>query len=431
MGFTMHDELAEHLNALERDECYRVDAVLKNAAHEVTERVFFVGANGAELGPFVRKRIDRASGLGAAYRNMCRAQRSGRRFRYLPRIIECCEAGGEFVVIMEHVDGETLSDVVYRCDPSVALACDVFPRLCDAVAELHEAFDPPIIHRDLKPSNIMLSQDSLTIIDFGIARSFKEDAEEDTCRFGTRAYAPPEQFGFGQTDVRSDIYALGMLLYFCLAEKTPDAKVRKAKFRSPLVPEPFRQVIERAVSFDPEGRYASVSALKQSFADALSEFCEVDQARPASAATRSATGSLGSGQVAPSDGKGGGFARIGRALSKIPRWAGIAWDVALAVLFAALSVMCVLLTVDASLGSAQYAAAPLWLRAVSYGSLDLLIVAPILFVLSDRRPLRALFPPLERIAIERDMAVSLVVVVIGLIVFFWTGSQIPPIDSIR
>lgn len=431
MGSAMHDELAEHLNALERDECYRVDAVLKNAAHEVTERVFFVGANGSELGPFVRKRIDRASGLGAVYRNVHDAQKLGRRFRYLPRILECCEAGGEFVVIMEHVGKETLSDVVYRCDPSVALACDVFPRLCDAVAELHEAFDPPIIHRDLKPSNIMLSQDSLTIIDFGIARSFKEGAEEDTCRFGTKAYAPPEQFGFGQTDARSDVYALGMLLYFCLTERTPDARVRKVGFRSPAVPEPFRRVIERAASFDPEDRYADVAALKRSFADALLEFGEEGRPLPSSAAVCSVAEPSGNEDLAPSGAKGVGVVRIGRILSKIPLWVGVAWDVALVLLFAASSVMCISLTVDASSGSAQYAAAPLWLRAISYGSLDVLIMAPILFSLSDRRPLRAAFPSLGRMTIERDMAVSLVLVAVGLIVFFWTGSQFPSVDSMR
>ena len=139
--------------------------------------------------------------------------------------------------------GETLADIVYRNDPSISLARDVFPRLCDAVGELHEGFDVPLIHRDLKPSNIMLSRDSMTIIDLGIARAFKEESDEDTRHFGTRAYAPPEQFGFGQTDVRSDVYALGMLLYFCLTEKTPDAKARREGYASEHVPEPMRQVI--------------------------------------------------------------------------------------------------------------------------------------------------------------------------------------------
>ena len=134
----------------------------------------------------------------------------------------------------------------------------MFPKLCEAVRELHEAFDPPLIHRDLKPSNVMLTRDNLTLIDFGIARSFDEAAEQDTHHFGTRAYAPPEQFGYGQSDARTDVYALGMLLYFCLTEKTPDAKARRAGYRDAGVPEPLRAVVERAAAFDPRDRYASV-----------------------------------------------------------------------------------------------------------------------------------------------------------------------------
>ena len=137
---------------------------------------------------------------------------------------ECYTVGERRIVVMEHVRGETLAEAVYRRDPSVALAREVFPPLCDAVSELHEGFDPPLIHRDLKPSNVMLAPGGLALIDFGIARSFNEGAETDTRHLGTRAYAPPEQFGFGQTDERSDVYALGLLLYFCLTERTPDAR---------------------------------------------------------------------------------------------------------------------------------------------------------------------------------------------------------------
>lgn len=259
------DELAEHLNALKRDECYRVDSVLKESQFETTQKVFFVGANGSEQGPYIRKYIKRDAGLGSAYRRIFEAQRAGRRFQHIPRVMDCYDADDTLVVVMEYVRGETLADVVYRCDPSLPLAIDVFRRLCDAVIELHEGFDPPIIHRDLKPGNIILSHDSLTIIDFGIARAFREEADVDTVRFGTRAYAPPEQFGYRQTDVRSDVYALGMLLYFCLVEKTPDAHVREGGFFDSRIPVPVREVMLHATAFDPDDRYASVRALKQAF----------------------------------------------------------------------------------------------------------------------------------------------------------------------
>lgn len=271
MAIMQTDELAEYLNALQREECYRVDAVMKESAFETTQRVMFVGRNGAEQGPFVRKYIKRDSGLGSVYGRICEAQRNGRRFRFIPRIIDCYALGEDDVVVMEYVYGETLQDAVYRCDPSMAFAADVFPRLCDAVLELHEAFDAPIIHRDLKPTNIMISRDSLTIIDLGIARFYRDGAGEDTCRFGTRAYAPPEQFGFGQTTVRSDVYALGMLLYFCLVEKTPDAHVREKGFFDPRIPEQVRMVLVRATELDPARRFAGVRELRDAFCAAATE----------------------------------------------------------------------------------------------------------------------------------------------------------------
>ena len=275
----MSDELEEHLSSLARDECYRVDAVLKRSSFETTQRVYFVGANGSEQGPYVRKFLE-GEGLGGAYERIWRAQRAGRRFLHLPRIVECYSAGERRVVVMEHVKGETLAEAVYRRDPSVALAGEVFPSLCDAARELHEGFDPPLIHRDLKPSNVMLAPGGLALIDFGIARSFDEGAEADTRRFGTRAYAPPEQFGFGQTDERSDVYALGLLLYFCLTEQTPDTAARARGYAHELVPEPLRAVVARAAAFNPAARYGSAAELKAAFDAAMGAGC----ARGASAA---------------------------------------------------------------------------------------------------------------------------------------------------
>ena len=206
-----NDPLAAYLDALARDVCYRVDEVLKTAPHETTEVVYFVGANAAELGPFVRKRIAVDAAMGDAYGHLFQAQRDGRRFRHLPRIYDVHTTGNELVVVMEYIQGRTLRDEVYERDGSVALAAQWFPLLCDGVMELHEQFSPPLIHRDLKPTNIVVSDAGLTIIDFGIARAFREGAAGDTAHFGTRCYAPPEQFGYGQTDERSDVYALGML----------------------------------------------------------------------------------------------------------------------------------------------------------------------------------------------------------------------------
>ena len=264
-----NDRLSQYLVALEREGSYRVDAILKESPHEVTQRVFFVDESGAEQGPFIRKFIDRDSGMGTAYERIFEAQGAGRRFEHIPRIHECYQDEKSLVVVMDFVHGETLQDVVYHRDPSLQLARELFPAICDAVTELHEAFEPPLIHRDLKPSNIMLSDGTFAIIDFGIARAFRQGADADTVKFGTRAFAPPEQFGYGQTTVRSDVYALGMLLYYCLTEQIPTPQVRAAGFECEGVPARLRPVVMRATAVDASQRYASAAELKAAFLEAV------------------------------------------------------------------------------------------------------------------------------------------------------------------
>ena len=266
-----NDPQATYLEAPAPADCYRVHRVLKASAHETTEVVFFMGANDAALGPFVRKRISGEVPLGSAYGLIMEAQRAGRRFRHLPRIYDVHERDGDLVVVMEFVGGRTLRDLVYEQDASPALACAVFPALCDGAIELHEAFAPPLIHRDLKPSNIIVSDGGLTIIDFGIARSFREGAGADTTHFGTRSYAPPEQFGYGQTDVRSDVYALGMLLYYLVTERDPDAQVATAGFTEPDVPSILQPVLRRACAFDPAARFQTVRELRAAFMAAMAQ----------------------------------------------------------------------------------------------------------------------------------------------------------------
>lgn len=172
MLFMETDELQEYLNALGRSDNYRVDAVLSDAPHERTERVFYVGNNGSELGPFIRKTIATDSGQGRIYEKIFRAQHEGKRFVHMPRIFECYVADSSLVVLLEYVEGETLQDYVGERGASYELALRIFPPICDAASELHKAFDPPLIHRDLTPANIVVSPGGITIIDLSIARTF-------------------------------------------------------------------------------------------------------------------------------------------------------------------------------------------------------------------------------------------------------------------
>ncbi len=433
----MSEELSAYLEALDRDSCYRVDEVLKESPFEETQRVYFAGSSGAEQGPFVRKYIDVESGLGSIYERIWQAQQKGKRFLYLPHLIDYYSIDNKRVVIMEYLDGETLADAIYRLDPSVKFTCEVFPRICDAVSELHEQFKPPIIHRDLKPSNIMLTHDNLTIIDFGIARSYNKDAEEDTRRFGTKAYAPPEQFGFGQTDVRSDVYALGMILYFCLTETIPDAEARSHEFREKRVPEEIRLVIERAVAFDPNDRYSSARELKQAFLMATGLLLGTNEDNSTSSAIRvnkeghaDAVGPKNI--VAPSfSGKSKKdkstrtqkricrepHTHAGRLLARIPFWVGLIWDILLLLVFVFMFVTQIGTVTRNTLTESQPLASTLWAYTLLDAIVILLIIGPFMYLLTDRRPIACLIPQIARGSFARDVVICLVIWVVAFIAF--------------
>ena len=166
----------------------------------------------------------------------------------LPAVYDCHEAGGRLVV----ADGTRLRRDAAgaggaragRARGRLGLALRVFPALCEAVAELHGALGHPgSSTAHVTPSNVVCpagDPSALTLVDLGIARSYDPDADGDTAYFGTRPYAPPEQFGFGQTDVRTDAYALGMVLFFCLTGRDADrGGTRRRRFADPGVPEPL------------------------------------------------------------------------------------------------------------------------------------------------------------------------------------------------
>lgn len=290
--------LAEHLASFDRDDSYRVERVLKRSDVEATELVCFEGSGGGSLGPFVRKRIDASAQIGGAYERLFSAQRAGRRFEHLPRIVDCRRVGDELDVVMEYIEGETLEALVGRLGATPDYARGLFPALCDAVAELHAGFGEvgkapaPIIHRDLKPSNIIVSGvryaadagmtfSSLVIIDLGIARAWREGADADTAKFGTRPYAPPEQYGFGQTSVRSDVYALGALLFFCLTGVDPKPGIdmrEQCEMRG--IPASLTDVICMAMALDPAKRFASAGALGRATRAAYDLSCPVRPPAP-------------------------------------------------------------------------------------------------------------------------------------------------------
>jgi serine/threonine protein kinase len=189
----------------------------------------------------------------------------------LPTVLETFEEMGKHFLVMEFVPGRTLLNVVDAThsfiheDRIMVWARQLF----DVLHYLHSQ-DPPIIYRDLKPANIMLVEgtERIKLIDFGIARFHKAGKSHDTEAFGTAGYAPPEQYGKGQTDQRSDIYALGATLHHLLTRHDPSLSpfnwlpVRRYNRALPV---DLENAIARAVSLDAGKRFASMSE----FAEAM------------------------------------------------------------------------------------------------------------------------------------------------------------------
>lgn len=413
-GANASDELEAFLSLVAYDESFCVEAVLKESPYEVTQRVYYEDEQGRS-GPFVRKYLKIDSGLGAMYETIRAAQEAGVVFRHLPRIHACYRLKDDLVVIMEHVNGETLQDVVYRRDPSPELAMEVFPLACEAVRELHERFDPPIIHRDLKPSNLILSWDRLTLIDFGIARRYDAEREGDTMHFGTRDYAPPEQFGFKQTDVRSDVYSLGMILHYLLTERTASGKDRDARFMHSAIPEEFRAVVDRACAFDPDDRFASVAELERAFGDAACAYrARVDAGRQAAARRRK-----------DGEGAGAGISRLPEPLRRfsLPRWVGVVWNVASVsvwlLLMASTFVACFSPNeADATL--------PLWFRFFEYPVVLGVSFTLLCYLIMDRRRLRRRFARLGAIPVWKEFAFVIVVIALLFLVLIVVANVVVP-----
>ena len=119
---------------------------------------------------------------------------------------------------------------------------------------------PPVIHRDIKPQNIILSDDGLaTLIDFGISRYYDKNARSDTVCFGTQEFAPPEQYGFSQTDCRADIFSLGVLLGWMLTGRTSDFVIPDRR---------LARIVKKCTAFSPKDRYSSVAAVRRALVNA-------------------------------------------------------------------------------------------------------------------------------------------------------------------
>lgn len=167
----------------------------------------------------------------------------------LPRVYETEEYEGECFAYYEYIEGETLEDIVHEGKYTIAQAEEWMEQLCAAMGALH-AMQPCVVHRDIKPENIIISNGGvLKLIDLGAARLFKDGKPCDTEQIGTRGYAAPEQYGFNQSDARTDIYAAGTVLHVLMARFGEEAKA-------------YNAVAARCTQLEPQNRYQSANAMK-------------------------------------------------------------------------------------------------------------------------------------------------------------------------
>ncbi len=172
---------------------------------------------------------------------------------HLARIYYIVEKAEHIEVVCEYISGDTLSDLLKgnRCLPP-DMAIKITADICDGLSDMHKL---GYVHRDINPNNIIVSSDgSAKIIDYGIARCFSRDKNTDTTILGTPGYAAPEQFGFSQSDSRTDIYAVGVLLNVMLTGRLPNEQRTQGE---------LGKIINKCIEIDSRRRYKNINDLKK------------------------------------------------------------------------------------------------------------------------------------------------------------------------
>lgn len=440
-------DLQTCLANLEHDKHYRVAEMLKSSEFETTEVVVYEpdelsAESSIQPGArYIRKQIANASDAGSAYELLYLAENQGRKLACAPRVLDCYDIPGYKVVILEYLEGETLDAWIAQHGAGEQTTRLLFPKLCDAVVQLHAAFEPALIHRDIKPSNIIILGDGLAtggtadrtvdgavdrlaaagrsddgvadlsvrLLDFGIARVFNEESDCDTHALGTRSYAPPEQFGFGQTDMRSDVYALGAVLYFMLTGATPQASFSSQEKRDVFLHAAnpaLAAVIRKASAFDPLQRYQSVEELKVAFMQALPDAREKPVIATPSIPSAKESLSMLSTSSTEKQKVLGNEASQGRIII------GVIWDVVVILVLALFIYGCVFSAMHPSETQTHI---PMLNLGVASAGLGVMFVG-IALVLFDVKPFVSYISVLKKYTITKRLIIGLSVAVGGFLI---------------
>lgn len=174
-------------------------------------------------------------------------------FANIAAVFDVSEVENEVTVLEEFVNGVTVADILLNGLYDERGVKHIVKSLCDALTVIHSY---GIVHRDIKPENVMITdKGTVKLIDFDAARLFKNGQSKDTRIMGTAGYAAPEQLGLAQSDERTDIFALGVLMNVMLTGEHPSKKLYKGK---------MTKIIEKCIQLDPQKRYATAAELKKS-----------------------------------------------------------------------------------------------------------------------------------------------------------------------
>lgn len=182
-----------------------------------------------------------------------------RKLSGIPKAYRIFEENGEVYLVREYIEGMSLPQMVLQKGGiSEAEICRISRKICQT-AEQFQNPDEPMIHRDIKPENIVVTPGSeVVFIDFGTMRSYKKDGSRDTFVVGTRGTAAPEQYGYTQTDQRTDVYAIGQTMLYMVSESYEMNQLSEC-----AVSRRMKKIIEKACSFEPDKRYGDAAQLRR------------------------------------------------------------------------------------------------------------------------------------------------------------------------
>ena len=182
-----------------------------------------------------------------------------RKLSGIPKAYRIFEENGEVYLVREYIEGMSLAQMILQKGGiSEAEICRISRKICQT-AEQFQNPDEPMIHRDIKPENIVVTPGGeVVFIDFGTMRSYKKDGSRDTFVVGTRGTAAPEQYGYIQTDQRTDVYAIGQTMLYMVSESYEMNQLSEC-----AVSRRMKKIIEKACSFEPDKRYGDAAQLRR------------------------------------------------------------------------------------------------------------------------------------------------------------------------